>query len=646
MKPKVFVLILIGAIILTAVYPIKYFYTDKNIGLLPNFTTYEIAINDSLSQKIQNNAIKHNCQGYIIPVATVEGPDNSLPYFKEDINLALASYKNWQLTVDEKTQAEIKKRFDNNLKNWGLLFSGDELQKILNTKKRAAARTKYSTGATWSYDKKGNLGDVKLIVTINDELTETQLFEASVTFLHPNTLKKWREESASKQEKLMALQNKADFSKNLFFGLNFLLVAYILGFVANSAIQKKRRRKTEKYLLSEIQKREELVRNGHFVTALELTDKYLSYFPDDIEIKAFRERLLDFTNNDPKTAQIAFVEAQKLKLRLEQFRQAPQTAQKLLLNPEERNSLVPLLPYNTELNSYYSELLLLENQEKKQQEFTTKYENVRELYFTGYLNKASQELSFLQKTYPDHPELNDLQTDIENRKSELEKKFDQVNITLRDGDLKTALDRLQGVLTDYQDMEKAIALQKEIEQAKGIHKFRLQSIDKGNDIIVICQDEIVIGRPDGDDMPDIELSDKRISRNHLRISIVENSVIAEDLGSTGGSFVNGEKIISRKLQHGDVLNLAKLTDMTVFIYTNKDESVGSVLLGEKDKYYLILPISVKFAFEKDAMTFIDPLYAIFHYDDISVFTSEKEIIILKNGVKIPLGQNNYRVEVI
>lgn len=55
----------------------------------------------------------------------------------------------------------------------------------------------------------------------------------------------------------------------------------------------------------------------------------------------------------------------------------------------------------------------------------------------------------------------------------------------------------------------------------------------------LVKDEMVIGR---DTASDIVISDAEISRRHARIYKLGDSYMIEDLGSTNGSFVNGQRL--------------------------------------------------------------------------------------------------------
>ena len=55
---------------------------------------------------------------------------------------------------------------------------------------------------------------------------------------------------------------------------------------------------------------------------------------------------------------------------------------------------------------------------------------------------------------------------------------------------------------------------------------------------------------------DLIFDDPRVSRLHAQIRMVDGRFVVFDLGSTGGTFVNGQRIQQRVLFRGDVLSLA------------------------------------------------------------------------------------------
>src|SRR5579871_2175193 len=71
---------------------------------------------------------------------------------------------------------------------------------------------------------------------------------------------------------------------------------------------------------------------------------------------------------------------------------------------------------------------------------------------------------------------------------------------------------------------------------------------QGGEYPLGLQPEIVVGRSSDLDMVLVE---DMVSRRHARIACTETQIIIEDLGSTNGTFVNGEKISRASLKEGD-----------------------------------------------------------------------------------------------
>ncbi len=89
----------------------------------------------------------------------------------------------------------------------------------------------------------------------------------------------------------------------------------------------------------------------------------------------------------------------------------------------------------------------------------------------------------------------------------------------------------------------------------------------------LTKDVTVLGR---DVTNDIVLGDSEISRQHARLSRTPGGYLLEDLGSTNGTFVNGERLVApRVLNHGDVIALGE--NVTLSFESTMPEAAATVM---------------------------------------------------------------------
>lgn len=78
-------------------------------------------------------------------------------------------------------------------------------------------------------------------------------------------------------------------------------------------------------------------------------------------------------------------------------------------------------------------------------------------------------------------------------------------------------------------------------------------------IFILDKPELSIGREAGNEMV---VSDADVSRKHARLILQGNAYLVEDLGSTNGTFVNGERIAEPVLLNpGDIVTLGDAVEL-------------------------------------------------------------------------------------
>ena len=614
---------------------------DKTEMLEPDFNTYDEALFRLLPEKIINKAKAKDLRNYTDPVIDDNGPDNSMPYLVTDINIALSMYDGWSIRLDKKQEQKITTRINERVKVWK--FSGDILGRIIKGHKEAIIKTKYWAESSWRRTSVSDSDNILLTLIIYEYRNRTKIFTVKVSFMENELINQMKNKVLAYNNKIKDLKIKADISRNIFSGLSVLLVAFAMLIGGDYLYHRIYIKKYQDNLVKDIPKLQELADDGHFVTAIELADKILDQFPEHFETKAFRERVLDFTNNNPKQAQIAYVEAKKLELRLQMFQKSPQDA---LLNAKEKEGLIPLLSYHAGLQSSYNLLVAKEEEREREEQFQTDLSDVEKLISNGLLKKAKEILDQLESNNPNSSDFNSLRSSIQQEDENALNQLTLVNTALRSGNIRETKQLLSEFLSSYPENPEGLELQNQFSLSSGSNKIRLQSKKDSTQIFIYFQDEIIIGRRDKNIHLDIELDDRRISRPHASIELLDDHVNLKDLESTGGTFVNGKKILTQLLENEDRITLAKVMDFEVRIPRNVGKNENGICLIHNKDQYLLVKSNLAFGFSNFLIQFSDSKYAVTHDEEITIFTTPTSTYILREDIEIELGNETFTVEII
>jgi diguanylate cyclase (GGDEF)-like protein len=112
-------------------------------------------------------------------------------------------------------------------------------------------------------------------------------------------------------------------------------------------------------------------------------------------------------------------------------------------------------------------------------------------------------------------------------------------------------------------------------QKRGAYLLMLSGSNVG-EMHKIENDQVVVGRGD---KADIRLVDDGISREHIRLVTESGQVWLEDLGSTNGTYCNGERVERRQLAEGDKILLGSTTILK-FTYQDRLEEAFQRRMSE------------------------------------------------------------------
>lgn len=110
----------------------------------------------------------------------------------------------------------------------------------------------------------------------------------------------------------------------------------------------------------------------------------------------------------------------------------------------------------------------------------------------------------------------------------------------------------------------------------GQYQLTMRSGPNPGTVYALDGDQLSIGR---DSSNEITVNDAEVSRRHARLTFQGGKYVLEDMGSTNGTFVNGQRLTGpRVLKSGEVVSLG---EQIVFVYEAVDSDPGATRISSR-----------------------------------------------------------------
>jgi len=120
----------------------------------------------------------------------------------------------------------------------------------------------------------------------------------------------------------------------------------------------------------------------------------------------------------------------------------------------------------------------------------------------------------------------------------------------------------------------------------GQYQLTMRSGPNPGTVYALESDQISIGR---DSSNEIAVNDAEVSRRHSRLSFQGGKYVLEDMGSTNGTYVNGQRLTGpRVLKSGEVISLG---EQIVFVYEAVDSDPGATMVSPRKAAEIRPPVA-------------------------------------------------------
>ena len=120
----------------------------------------------------------------------------------------------------------------------------------------------------------------------------------------------------------------------------------------------------------------------------------------------------------------------------------------------------------------------------------------------------------------------------------------------------------------------------------GQYQLTMRSGPNPGTVYALEGEQISIGR---DSSNGIAVNDAEVSRRHSRLTFQGGKYVLEDLGSTNGTFVNGQRLTGpRVLKSGEVISLG---EQIVFVYEAVESDPGATMVSSRAADVISRPAS-------------------------------------------------------